>query len=144
MCAANGDLLQRISLELMDQPKIMDRPEVKSDAAPQRLLVSVSKGNFDKAATTFSSDTTQIYAHWQGHRLRKGAKVRAVWIAENIGEDFPPDYKVDEASAFADGPTAQGVFILSRPDDGWTVGDYRVEFYVDDVFANAVKLKVVK
>jgi hypothetical protein len=144
MCAANGDLLQRISLELMDQPKIMDRPRVKSDAAPQRLSVSVSKEHFGKAATTFSSDTAQIYAHWQGHRLRKGAKVRAVWIAENIGEDFPPDYKVDEASAIAGGPTAQGVFMLSRPDDGWTVGDYRVEFYVDDVFADAVKLKIVK
>jgi hypothetical protein len=144
MRAVNGDLLQRISLELAEQPKIMDRPDVKSDAAPQRLSVSLSKEQFGKATSTFSSDTTQIYARWQGHRLRKGAKVRAVWIAENIGEDFPPDYKVDEASATAEGPTAHGVFTLSRPDDGWAVGDYRVEFYVDDVFADAVKLKIVK
>jgi hypothetical protein len=67
-----------------------------------------------------------------------------VWIAENIGEDFPPDYKVDEASAIAESPTAHGVFTLSRPEDGWAPGDYRVEFYVDDVFVDAVKLKIAK
>ena len=144
MRAANGDLLQRISLELAERPKIMDRPEVKSDAASKRLSVSVSKEQFGKATTTFSLDTAQIYARWQGHRLRKGAKVRAVWIAENIGEEFPPDYKVDEASAIAESPTAHGVFTLSRPNDGWAVGDYRVEFYADDVFVDAVKLKIVK
>jgi hypothetical protein len=144
MRAANGDLLQRISLELAEGPKIMDRPEVKSEAASRRLSVSVSKEQFGKGGTSFSSDTTQIYARWQGNRLRRGAKVSAVWIAENIGEDFPPDYKIDEASAIAEGPTAHGVFTLSRPDDGWALGDYRVEFYVDDVFADAVKLKIVK
>jgi hypothetical protein len=144
MHAANGDLLQHISLELAERPKIMDRPEVKSDVVPKRLSVSVSKEHFGKATTTFSSDATQIYARWQGNRLRKGAKVRAVWIAEDIGEDFPPDYKVDEAAALAERPTAHGVFTLSRPDNGWALGDYRVEFYVDDVLAETVKLKITR
>src|SRR5205823_2815022 len=70
--------------------------------------------------------------------------MRAVWIAENIGEDFPPDCKVDEASAIAESPTAHGVFTLSRPEDGWAPGDYRLEFYVDDVFIDAVKLRIAK
>jgi len=38
--------------------------------------------------------------------LRKGAKVRVEWIAENIGDDAPADYGADEASTIADGPTA--------------------------------------
>jgi hypothetical protein len=144
MRATNGDLLERISLELAEPPRVTDRPEVKPEAAPKKLSVSFAKQQFGKPSTTFSSGTPQIYARWQGQRLRRGAKVRAVWIAENIGEDFPPDYKVDEASAVAEIPTARGAFALSRPDDGWAIGDYRAEFYVDDVLVETVKLKIVK
>jgi hypothetical protein len=144
MRAARGDLLQRISLELAEAPKIMSRPEAKSDAIPKQLSVNVSKGRLGKPMTTFSSNTPQIYARWQGQRLREGAEVKAVWIAENIGEDFPQDYKVDEASAVAEAESAHGAFMLARPEDGWALGDYRVEFYVDDVFVDAVKLKIVE
>jgi hypothetical protein len=142
--ATNGDLRQRVSLELAERPKIVERPEVKPEAAPKKISVSFARERFGKATTTFSSDTSQIFARWRGHRLAKGARVRAVWIAENIGEDFPPDYKVDEASAIAESPTSHGAFTLSRPDDGWALGDYRVEFYVDDVLFETVKLKIVK
>ena len=146
MHATNGDLLERILLELAEPPRVADRPEVKPEAVPKKLSVSFAKDQFGKASTAFSSDTPQIYARWQGQRLRKGSKVRAVWIAENIdiGEDVPPDYKVDEASAVAEIPTARGAFVLSRPEDGWAIGDYRAEFYVDDVLVESVKLKIVK
>jgi hypothetical protein len=144
MRAKNGDLLERISLELAEPPKVAKRPEVKPEAAPKQLAVSFAKEQNGKATTTFSVDTPQIYARWQGERLRRGAKVRAVWIAEYIGEDFPPDYKVDEATAIAESPTAHGVFALSRPEEGWAPGDYRAEFYVDDVLVETVNLKIVK
>jgi hypothetical protein len=139
---AKGDLLQRISLELAEGPKIVERPEVKSDATPKQLAVSLAKDRFGKPVTTFSSNTPEIYVRWQGQRLRQGASVKAVWIAENIGEDFPRDYKVDEASVVAESPTAHGAFTLVRPEDGWAPGDYRVEFYVDDVVVDAVKMKI--
>ena len=144
MRAADGDLLERISLELTEPPKIENRPEVKSDAASKRLSVSFAKDQFGKAATTFSSGTPQIYVRWQGKRLRKGGKVKAVWIAENIGEDFPQDYKVDEASATVESQNTRGAFTLARPEDGWAVGDYRVEFYVDDVLTETAKIKIVE
>ena len=76
--------------------------------------------------------------------MRKGGKVKAVWIAENIGEDFPQSYKVDEASATVESQNAHGAFTLARPQDGWAIGDYRVDFYIDDVLVDAVKLKIVK
>jgi hypothetical protein len=142
MQGAKGDLLQRISLELAEGPKIVERPEVKSDAAAKRLAVSLAKDRFGKSMTTFSSNTPEIYARWQGQHLRQGANVKAVWIAENIGEDFPQDYKIDEASALAVTPTACGAFTLARPEDGWMPGDYRVEFYVDNVLVDAVKMKI--
>ena len=144
MRATDGDLLERISLELAERPKIKNRPEVKSDAMSKRLSVSFAKDQFGKAITTFSSDTPQIYVRWQGQRLRKGGKVKAVWIAENIGEDFPQDYKVDEASAAVESQNARGIFMLARPEAGWAIGDYRVEFYVDDVLAETGKIKIVE
>jgi hypothetical protein len=144
MQGAKGDLLQRISLELAEGPKIVERPEVKSDVTPKRLSVSLAKERFGKPTISFTSNTPEIYARWQGQRLRPGAKVKAVWIAENIGEDFPQDYKVDEASAVATTPTARGVFTVARPEEGWMPGDYRVEFYVDDVLVDAVKIKIVQ
>ena len=142
MQAANGDLLQRISLELVEAPKITERPGVQAETAPKRLLVSLAKDRFGKPVTSFTSSTPEIYARWQGQRLRQGANVKAVWIAENIGEDFPQDYKIDEASAVAASPIARGAFTLARPEDGWMPGDYRVEFYVDNVLVDAVKMKI--
>jgi hypothetical protein len=144
MRAANGDLLERISLELAERPGITKRPEVKIDATPKELSVSFAKDQFANPSTTFSSDAPQIYVRWRGHRLWKGAKVRVVWIAENIGDDTPPNYKVDEAVAIAESPTAHGAFTLSRPEDGWAPGDYQAEFYVDDLLVETVKLQIVK
>src|SRR5438094_1602796 len=141
---AKGDLLQRISLELVENPKIGERPEVKSDATPKQLAVSLAKDRFGKPTTTFSSNTPEIYARWQGQRLRQGASVKAVWIAQNISEDLPQDYKVDEASVVAEAPTARGAFTLARPQDGWIPGDYRVEFYVDNVLVDTLKMKIVQ
>ena len=138
-----GDLLQRISLELAETPKVVERPEIKSDAAPKQLAVSVAKDRFGKPTTTFSSSTPEIYARWEGQRLRQGAQVKAAWIAENIGEELPQNYKIDEASAVATTPTARGAFTLARPEDGWMPGDYRVEFYVDNVLVDAVKMKII-
>jgi hypothetical protein len=139
-----GDLLQRISLELTERPKVAERPQVRQDATPRQLAVSLAKERFGKPMTTFSSSTPEIYARWQGERLRPGASVKAIWIAENIGEDIPQNYKVDEASIIAENPTAQGMFTLARPEDGWAAGDYRVEFYVDNVLINAVQMKIVQ
>jgi hypothetical protein len=140
---AKGDLLQRISLELTEAPKIVERPEVKSDPTLKQLVVSLAKDRFGKPTTIFSSNTPEIYARWQGQRLRPGANVKAVWIAENIGEDFPQDYKVDEASTASETTISRGAFTLARPEDGWMPGDYRVEFYVDNVLVDAVKMKIV-
>ena len=139
---AKGDLLQRISLELAEAPKIGERPEVKTGVAPKKLAVSLAKDRFGKPVTTFSLNIPEIYARWQGQRLREGANVKAVWIAEDIGEDFPHDYKIDEASAVAANPTSRGAFALEKPEGGWTPGDYRVDFYVDNVLVDTVKMKI--
>jgi hypothetical protein len=137
----DGDLINRITLELTERPKIAPRPAVNT---PKQLSAVVGKDAVGDTASEFDQSTDKIYARWKGNGLRKGAKIRCVWIAENIGEVAPPDYAIDEAAATASAPDARGIFTLSRPPDGWAPGLYRVEFYVDDGLIDTVRLKIDK
>lgn len=134
----SGNLLHRRTMELTKLPTT----EAKSKDAIKRLSVGVSSGPISDFETEFPNTTQNLYARWAGDGLREGAKVRAVWIAENVGDIAPPNYKIDEAKAIATSPDAHGMFTLSRPDDGWAPGSYRVEFYVDDALVETVKLQI--
>jgi hypothetical protein len=140
----DGHVLRRISLELKEKPKVAPRPEVKSVQPAKKFSASVGKAPIGEATSKFGSDTPRIYARWQGHNLRNRAKVRAVWIAENIGDIATPNYKIDEASTMANSRESHGIFTLAKPDEGWAPGDYRVEFYVDLELVETVKLKIAK
>ena len=137
---ADGGTVKRVILELKERPKVAPRPEVKS----KKLFGSVGREAIGSGTTQFGPEIEKIYARWQGNGLRKEAKIRVVWIAENIPDIAPPDYTIDEATTTATGPDSHGIFTLSRPEDGWASGDYRVDFYVDDVLSDAVKLKIAK
>lgn len=135
---ADGDLLKRVSLELLERPKIAPRPEVNA----KKLSASVSSEAVGGAMSAIPNDAEKIFARWKGNGLRQDAKIRCVWIAENIGEVAPPNYVIDEAAATATAPDARGIFTFSRPEEGWAPGQYRVEFYLDDALAETVKLKI--
>jgi hypothetical protein len=140
----SGDLLRRISLELVKSPEVEDRPQIKARPAANKLTASIGQEAVGQSRTTFVSAAPKICARWQGRGLRLHAKIRALWIAEQVDGVAPPDYTVDEANATATAPDSHGVFTLARPEAGWTPGVYRVEFYVDDQFADAAKLKITQ
>lgn len=133
-----GDLLHRRTLELTRLPTA----ETKAKAVVKKLSVGVSSAPIGDFATEFPDATQNLYARWQGLDIREGAKVRAVWIAEDVGDIAPPNYKIDEAKTIAASPDAHGMFTLSRPEDGWAPGKYRVEFYLDDTLVETVKLEI--
>jgi len=141
--SAEGSVLQRISLELNERPTIGKRPEVKTAELPKKLSATLATEPKGEGADRFSAGTEQIYARWQGERLREHARIRVTWTAEKV-EDVPADYKIDEASAIAGGRYSHGHFVLSRPPDGWAPGDYRADFYVDDELQASVRAKIVK
>jgi hypothetical protein len=137
---ADGDLLKRVTLELQELPKVAPRPDVLA----RKLTGSVSVEAVGRAATTFDANVEKIYARWQGNGLQRGARIRVVWIAENIGEVAAPNYTIDEATTTATAPDSHGLFTFSRPEAGWAPGDYRLEFYLDDTLADSVKLRIGK
>ena len=146
MTLANGNLLQRITLELSEGPKIGEKPAAAaasaSPAEKKLLHAALAKELTDEPATTFTPDLKKIVCRWQGDALNKGDKIRCVWIAEDVGEVAPPNYKLDETDTTADGPEAFGTFTLSRPTKGWPPGKYRVELYAGDQLADVLKFTI--
>jgi hypothetical protein len=147
MTLANGNLLQRITLELSDGPKIGEKPVATSapsasPAGKKLLHAALAKELTAEATTSFAPDLKKIFCRWQGEALNKGDKIRCVWIAEDVGGVAPPNYKVDETATTADGPEAFGTFTLSRPNKGWPPGKYRVELYAGDQLADTVKFTI--
>jgi len=133
-----GDLLSRNTIELVKLPALHQTEPV---AGKKKLEASVSTSSNGDPVNVVSADALQIVARWRGHGLRRNARVRAVWIAQDTGV-APIDFKVDEATAIAPIGGAFGKFTLSRPPNGWATGKYRVEFYIDDELTETVDLTI--
>lgn len=93
--------------------------------------------------TEFKPDTAKIWVFFGLENVKTGSKIKGVWICEKA-PDIPPDFKIDEASVDIGMIDNMGNFSLSKPNNGWPVGDYRVELYVDDKKIHEHKFKVVK
>ena len=94
--------------------------------------------------TEFKSNVANIYVRWHGHDLPEGARVRVAWVAEDVGDLVEPNFIIDETETVAAAPDASARFTLGRPPDGWAEGKYRVEFYVDDILAETVRVTIGK
>jgi CHAT domain-containing protein/Tfp pilus assembly protein PilF len=93
---------------------------------------------------SFAPDTPQIVCVWQVAGVPAGgATLRAVWIAADTGGAAPPNYHVAEKSyELAQPGQAVGKFSLSKPNNGWPPGKYRLELYLDDRLAETVPFRV--
>jgi hypothetical protein len=119
-------------------------PAEKTAAPSKKLTVEVSNDPAGGLKTQFKSDIANIYVRWHGHDLPQGAKVRVAWVAEDVGDLVEPNFVIDETEAVAPAPDASARFTLGRPPDGWAEGKYRVEFYVDDVPVETVRVTIAK
>ena len=110
----------------------------------KKLTVEVSHDPAGGLKTQFKSDITNIYVRWRGHDLPDRARVRVAWVAEDVGDLVEPNFIIDETETVAPAPDASARFTLGRPPDGWAEGKYRVEFYVDDVLVETVRVTIAK
>ena len=74
MRGRDGDLLERISLELAGRPKIENRPEVKSEAASKRLLRDIRKRSIRETKHDVFIGYTPDLRALAGTALAKGWK----------------------------------------------------------------------
>jgi|GEM_PF-493715 len=119
-------------------------PEEKAPEPPKKLTVEVSSDPAGGLKTQFKSNVVNIYVRWHGHDLPDGARVRVAWVAEDVGDLVEPNFVIDETETVAPAPDASARFTLGRPPDGWAEGKYRVEFYVDDLPVETIKVTIGK
>jgi hypothetical protein len=113
-------------------------------AAPPKLTVEVSSDPVGGLKTQFKSDVVNIYVRWHGHELPEGATIRVAWVAEDVGDLVAPNFIIDETESVAPAPDASARFTLGRPPDGWAEGKYRVEFYVDNLLVETIRVTISK
>jgi hypothetical protein len=92
--------------------------------------------------TVFAPDTPMIYCTWRSEGLKVGLSVRGVWIAENVGSVAPPNYKIAE-KAITTLVANQGYFSLSKPNNGFPVGKYRLEIFIGNELLRTVPFNVL-
>ena len=119
-------------------------PEEIAGAPSKKLTVEVSADSAGGLKTEFKSYIEHIYVRWHGHDLPEGARVRVAWVAEDVGDLVEPNFVIDETVTIAPVPNASARFTLGRPPDGWAEGKYRLEFYVDDLLVETVRVTIGK
>ena len=103
----------------------------------------LAKTKEDKPATSFSADVPDVWLLWKGAGLVAGDKIRAVWIAEDVGSAAPKESKIGENSFTASKPDETGAVSLSRPrSQVWPVGKYRTEIYIDKRLVRVLKFTI--
>ncbi len=121
-----------------------ESPEEKAATPAKKLTVEVSSEPAGGLKTQFKSDVVNIYVRWHGHELPDRARVRVAWVAEDVGDLVEPNFIIDETETVVPAPDASARFTLGRPPDGWAEGKYRVEFYVDDLLVETVRVTIGK
>lgn len=118
--------------------------EVAAQAAGavKLLHAELSKDRESEPTTKFSKDTPKIVAFWKGDALKAGDRIRAIWIAEDVGYAEMQNSKITEGSAIAYKPDDSGAFGLARPKEGWPLGKYRLELYVGATLAETLPFTI--
>src|SRR6266446_8222185 len=106
------------------------------------VKVRMTAGPQDPPSTTFASNTPNLYAIFKTEGAKAGDKIRGVLIAEDVGDVAPANTKVLESIFDVEAETEVGEFSFSKPTNGWPVGKYRVEIYVNDELARPRNLRL--
>jgi hypothetical protein len=127
-----------------EQPAAAAPSSAAAPAATGKPIVqtAIAKDSDTPPATSFSADVPKLWAFFQTTGTKKGDSLRAVWIAEDVGDAAPKDTKIDEATLSADKDDFTGAFSLSKPNNGWPVGKYRTEFHLGDQLASTAKFTI--
>lgn len=99
--------------------------------------------------TVFNKDTAEIFLTCTSEEVHKGEQVKAVWIADDTHDVAPANYKIDEKSYevpadLEDGQVFTANMSLSKPNNGWPLGSYHVDFYLGDKLISAYKFSVAE
>jgi hypothetical protein len=93
-------------------------------------------------ATVFASVTPKLFAYFRTTGTQDGDELRGVWIAVDTGGAAPPEFKIDDSTLTADKDDFFGAFSLTKPNNGWPVGKYRVDMFLNGKLATSAQFSV--
>ncbi len=111
-------------------------------AGDVKVKVAIAVDGNTRPATVFAPSVPKLIAFFLTEGTEKGDKIRGVWIAEDTGGVAPANFKIDEATLTGEKDDFGGGFALSKPNNGWPVGKYRVDVYVDDELVTTAKFQI--
>lgn len=140
---AGGFVLRPTGGPAAEQAQPEQAPAAKAPAGQPRLATVVVTDDRESKTerTIFSLDAEKIYVVFTLADVPEDTSVKALWIAERV-EGYPADHKFGEKEVTAGGKLDEGHFSLSRPDDGWLTGAYRVELYLADQLVRTVRFSI--
>lgn len=118
-------------------------PVTQSNLKLIQAYLAVDKQH--KASTQFDPEVPKINVFWKGTGLEVGDKIRADWVAEDVGEANPKETKIGEKTVMSLKRNEEGSFYLARPGGRtWPIGKYRVDFFINDKLVQAVKFTIAQ
>src|SRR4051794_3540010 len=82
-------------------------------AGDLKVEATTAKNEDSEPSDTFDTKVKKIYAFFTTEGSTKGDKLRAVWIAEDVGDAADPNTTIDEATITCDKDNFVGAFSLS-------------------------------
>jgi len=126
-------------------------PSFAADTQPKFDCTLTDKkaddGTPGDAKTSFAPTTPVIYLLCSSDEVKKGQSIKAAWIAIDTNNAAPANYKIAEKGmdvdkSLAEGETWDTDLSLTKPNNGWPVGSYKVELYVDGVVSDTFNFTV--
>jgi hypothetical protein len=111
-------------------------------AAPHFDEIVVSDAKDGDAVDSFTPNTPKIFVHAHMVDIATGSKMTGTWIAVDTNGVAPANYKIDSSDLNAGMLVNTVEFSLSKPNNGWPVGKYRVDMSVDGKTAGTASFTV--
>jgi hypothetical protein len=77
----------------------------------------------------FSTNVPEIHAIVELSELQAGTRIRGAWISVDAID--VPNYEIDAAEIVINQSEGVAHFSLSRPNNGWPVGNYKLDIYLN-------------
>jgi hypothetical protein len=114
-----------------------------TDAVPGEGKVDNADGfEIVKPSTVFRPDTPQIVCVYKVEGAGLGTNTKSVWIAEDVCKAAPPNSTLHDFREEPDALFELSSFSLSKPNNGFPVGSYRLEIYFGDKLVKAFKFRI--
>jgi len=107
-----------------------------------KITAVTASGPKDKPTTIFTPDTPVVFALLKIKGVKKGDKLRAVWVADDVGDTAPANTKMVEKTMTMEGDPTEGDFSCKKPPEGWPAGKYHVDIYANEELATTVKFTI--